>query len=407
MSNIAFEDDFSSRKVVKFLLCLQITAMIIVIGLVIFGFYSLALAISFITFIVFIAVLMWLYSRYRNTPIVREKSNLQHRVLDLQNKIRMQADVMQSAKKKRESLLQAEKSETDSILHDLQQKYIRNGLASSSIKDAAIPGVGPKLKERLAGYGIVSAAHITTKISTIPGFGEAKQQALIGWRSSIVARLNSTQPVNLPEEQISSIHQKYQALHQENNTVQDKAQENKHNLENELNSSKPRLEQLAAITFPAYLSKSLASRGIVAGLIALVLIMTQFVSSVSATTSSIIASIPTATATPTITPTPTSTLTPTITNTATITDTPTTTSIPTITDTPTVTFTSTRTPTSTPTNIPRPSFTSIPNIILPTIDSLQGITAICHDGTYSYSQHQRGTCSHHGGVMQWIHRPPN
>lgn len=31
-----------------------------------------------------------------------------------------------------------------------------------------------------------------------------------------------------------------------------------------------------------------------------------------------------------------------------------------------------------------------------------GATALCRDGTYSYSQHHRGTCSHHGGVAQWL-----
>lgn len=31
-----------------------------------------------------------------------------------------------------------------------------------------------------------------------------------------------------------------------------------------------------------------------------------------------------------------------------------------------------------------------------------GATAICRDGTYSYSQHRSGTCSHHGGVMSWL-----
>lgn len=29
-------------------------------------------------------------------------------------------------------------------------------------------------------------------------------------------------------------------------------------------------------------------------------------------------------------------------------------------------------------------------------------TAICRDGTYSYSQHRSGTCSHHGGVAHWL-----
>jgi hypothetical protein len=30
-----------------------------------------------------------------------------------------------------------------------------------------------------------------------------------------------------------------------------------------------------------------------------------------------------------------------------------------------------------------------------------GASAKCGDGTYSFSQHHSGTCSHHGGVAQW------
>lgn len=29
------------------------------------------------------------------------------------------------------------------------------------------------------------------------------------------------------------------------------------------------------------------------------------------------------------------------------------------------------------------------------------VTAICGDGTHSYSHHHQGTCSHHGGVSEW------
>jgi len=34
--------------------------------------------------------------------------------------------------------------------------------------------------------------------------------------------------------------------------------------------------------------------------------------------------------------------------------------------------------------------------------SPSGATAQCVDGTYSFSQSRRGTCSHHGGVAQWL-----
>lgn len=28
-------------------------------------------------------------------------------------------------------------------------------------------------------------------------------------------------------------------------------------------------------------------------------------------------------------------------------------------------------------------------------------TAVCGDGSYSFSEHHQGTCSHHGGVSTW------
>lgn len=31
-----------------------------------------------------------------------------------------------------------------------------------------------------------------------------------------------------------------------------------------------------------------------------------------------------------------------------------------------------------------------------------GASAVCRDGTYSFSQSRRGTCSRHGGVAQWL-----
>lgn len=31
-----------------------------------------------------------------------------------------------------------------------------------------------------------------------------------------------------------------------------------------------------------------------------------------------------------------------------------------------------------------------------------GASAKCRDGSYSFSQHRRGTCSHHGGVGTWL-----
>ncbi|MFS3136165.1 DUF3761 domain-containing protein, partial [Gluconacetobacter sacchari] len=34
-----------------------------------------------------------------------------------------------------------------------------------------------------------------------------------------------------------------------------------------------------------------------------------------------------------------------------------------------------------------------------------GAVARCGDGSYSFTHHARGTCSHHHGVVEWIAEP--
>ena len=34
-------------------------------------------------------------------------------------------------------------------------------------------------------------------------------------------------------------------------------------------------------------------------------------------------------------------------------------------------------------------------------DHQAGETAICRDGSHSFSEHRQGTCSRHGGVARW------
>lgn len=41
------------------------------------------------------------------------------------------------------------------------------------------------------------------------------------------------------------------------------------------------------------------------------------------------------------------------------------------------------------------------NTVCSPSSSSSGASARCGDGTYSYSQHRSGTCSHHGGVAVW------
>lgn len=81
---------------------------------------------------------------------------------------------------------------------------------------------------------------------------------------------------------------------------------------------------------------------------------------------------------------------------------------PTLIKTPTPTITSTYTPTHTNTPSPTNNNDYYKNSDGNSVHSPEnsnnipaGATAQCVDGTYSFSQHRSGTCSHHGGVQIW------
>ncbi len=48
-----------------------------------------------------------------------------------------------------------------------------------------------------------------------------------------------------------------------------------------------------------------------------------------------------------------------------------------------------------PVDRPKPAKSTAPSVP-------EGATAICNDGTVSYSRHRQGTCSHHNGVRTWL-----
>lgn len=346
MSNITFMEDPSSRKVTRFLFLLQIIGMGIVLVLSLRHLVFLAIALSVLTLIIFIIILLWLYARFRELPVMREKRELERLVLKFQKGVHTEEQYIQAAVRERARLLQAEKEEISTALGTLQKNHIQNGLRMTSIQETSISGVGPTAKERLAGYDILSAADITDKITALPGIGEEERRALIDWRRSVLDTLESTQPSVLPQKQLTAIQQKVQALHGQNNATDRKARASQQMLQYELLSFRERLRQLAPFTFPRYLSRSLASRGIVAAPLAMALIMTQVVSSVSATTVSIISWIPTGTASPTVTSLAAQKAT------STITHLPTASSAEIITSVQTSTFTATSSPTETRTSTP-------------------------------------------------------
>lgn len=57
-----------------------------------------------------------------------------------------------------------------------------------------------------------------------------------------------------------------------------------------------------------------------------------------------------------------------------------------------------------PTYCPNGTYTNAygQTVCRPSSTNAGGATAVCSDGTYSYSKTRSGTCSHHGGVSRWL-----
>jgi micrococcal nuclease len=301
MSKITFEEDPSSRKVTQLLFLSQVAGVGFILGFRFFHLFFPAFVVSCLTLILFAVSLLWLYARYRDLPMIREKGDLNHLLLKFQKGAIKEGGLIQSAVKERELLTRAEQEEIRLMVNHLQKKHMERGLAAASIREAEIPGVDPTLKEQLAGYGILNAADVMERMTQHQGIGTAQRQALLSWQGSLMNDLESTKPVSLTDSQLENIQQTYQALHAKNDAIHRKARTSKQLLEHEMLSFKARLRELASLTFPRYLGRALAPRGGAAALMAVALIVTQVVSSVSTTRSAlgnVALPIPSASSTP-------------------------------------------------------------------------------------------------------------
>lgn len=196
-----FEADHASRNVTRFLLVLQLTGLLLVVFLRLFGLQLPALIVSLLTLLLFLASLLWLYARYRNSGIIQEKIRLERLHAKFEKSLQREEDVIRAAILERERLVLAEREELELALNAEE-------------------------KERTG--------------------------------------------------------QKYQELQEKNGAAESRARASKELLTRELTSFKPRLEQLAPLSFTQYLSRSLSSDGLAGGMLALLLLGMQIVSSVSA-----------------------------------------------------------------------------------------------------------------------------
>lgn len=252
--NLTFEFDPQTRKATRYFLLLQLLAMISVLGLILLELHSLALVLSLLTLLLFGALSLWLYWRYQSLPLVREKQQLEHRVIQIQGKVAGAQQALTRTRQDREHLLRKEQFGLEATLLNQQTHHLQKGLSSYNIQEATISGVGLEGKVHLAEARIVTALDITEEaVSQVTGLGAAERVALMSWRSMLQAQLDATKPVRLPDHQLEYIRKKFKRLHARNDEKEKGAADYLLRVVVELDAAQQRLKQLRPITFRGYL----------------------------------------------------------------------------------------------------------------------------------------------------------
>ena len=233
---------------------LQLGALLLVLGSVVLQFLTVAIGTVLLALFLSGALLFWLYRRYQASPLLKEKRDLQIRAIQLQAQLAEEEQRLKETRERREHLLRVEQFRIGTTLFNLQRHHIEKGLATHMIKDAVIPGLEPKSKERLTESGIHTALDITEQVvSQLVGFDHAKRVFLMNWRSKVYARLNATMPVKLPDYQQEDIKKKFQRLHAANDEIEKTADGYHQQFKAALHANEERFNQLASLTFWGYL----------------------------------------------------------------------------------------------------------------------------------------------------------
>ena len=215
--NFSFVDDPISRRVMRALFLIEVGGLIAVIALSLRQTYLPAFVISLATLLILGLALIWLYARYQEFPVVREKKELEHLTHKFQKGILTEEKNIQAAVRLRGDLFQAEKAEIQAALSKLQKNHVDRGLLTATIQEASIPNVGPELKARLASQGITCAMDLAEKIAASGDLNDLDRQSLTDWQNTLLANLESTKPSSPGEKELESIQRNYRSLQDQNN----------------------------------------------------------------------------------------------------------------------------------------------------------------------------------------------
>ena len=235
----------AERRLLVAVTVIQLLLLLVGILGYLLGFLLLSAGVAVAALLLLVGMFFSLRYFYYRQPVVSEKTILKKKLDQLRAEIKTTVFAMEQANRYRQriddegvaevrnrqavferQLLEIQSQERQSradedvwVAHALTEKqdeHLRLELGSAVLSAAKIPGIGPKIKERLGAGGIHTALDVSrSRIMALSGFGEAKTQALVDWREGIEKNARRTQPRKLPKEEEDGIRQYFIELREE------------------------------------------------------------------------------------------------------------------------------------------------------------------------------------------------
>ena len=173
--------DSLSSKIVRLWLFIEVFITLISFILLIFLPETAEILLFIIFFAIVITIIagIFIFLRYRSLEIVKNKYRYLNEQTILLNKISNLKNKLLIVEQALTSNQSNENLEIERNLQKIHKDYIENGLRGAKLVYGNIPGVGPKLKDKLKLNRINSAADIGPHIQNLGGFGSSKVTGII------------------------------------------------------------------------------------------------------------------------------------------------------------------------------------------------------------------------------------
>jgi hypothetical protein len=143
--------------------------------------------------------------------IATERSELPNaqQQAEAQARIEMEKTRVAPLKRREQQSYADEQKDMGQLLQLLQQQHMAEAMAQP-VEHADIDGVGPTMKRRLIAAGMITAGDVSAaRVSAVPGFGQSRIEAVLGWRQGLEDAARRSLPMVVTANDTQAVKAKY------------------------------------------------------------------------------------------------------------------------------------------------------------------------------------------------------